>query len=267
MTGQISQKELTVPNCNHMETANAVCTHLSSIGKNLKSLDRLSVPVFLPAAEPRYIQPWDVVRIINKLNTRKAGGPDMISARFIKTFSYELAEPLSCIINASYRALEVPSEWKLAHVVTITKDPKLPATLDNIRPIALTDLFAKNAEHFVARDTLKEMNTMLDPMQFGNQRKVSISHCLISLMDSLYRHAEIPSTVSSILFTDFSKAFDLVDHTIAVFRLINMNVSPTNVAWIADFLSNRHYQVKYRGHLSDSCIVKGPKLAPSFFVQ
>ncbi|XP_033098500.1 uncharacterized protein LOC117102344 [Anneissia japonica] len=157
MTCQISQKELAVPNCNnHMETANAVCTHLSSIGKNLKSLDRLSLPVFLPAAEPRYIQPWDVVRIINKLNTRKAGGPDMISARFIKTFSYELAEPLSCIINASYRALEVPSEWKRAHVVTITKDPKLPATLDNIRPIALTDLFAKIAEHFVARDTLKK---------------------------------------------------------------------------------------------------------------
>ena len=58
---------------------------------------------------------------VNKVKVEKAGGPDGISARLIKEFSYELSKPLTDILNQSYREGTVPSQWKKAAVVPIPK--------------------------------------------------------------------------------------------------------------------------------------------------
>ena len=59
-----------------------------------------------------------------------------------------------------------------------------------------------------------------------------------------------------IFFADFSKGFDLVDHTILLQELENQ-VHPALLNWIAAFLTNRKQAVKIDGVLSDWKTVKG----------
>ena len=51
--------------------------------------------------------------------------------------------------------------------------------------------------------------------------------------------------------TDFSKAFDMVDHNILIKKLISMGTRPSLITWIASFLSGREQCVRYRGELSE----------------
>ena len=46
------------------------------------------------------------------------------------------------------------------------------------------------------------------------------------------------ATVRTLLF-DYRKTFDLIDHSILVNKLRNLNVPRSIVNWIIDFLSNR----------------------------
>ena len=57
--------------------------------------------------------------------------------------------------------------------------------------------------------------------------------------------------ISTLVLTDFSKAFNLIDHKIAVTKLLDMNAPPVLVQWVVDSLTNRKQRVKYKNVLSD----------------
>ena len=72
-------------------------------------------------------------------------------------------------------------------------------------------------------------------------------------------------------FTDFKKAFDLVDHTTVIKKCIAMGVRRSLIPWIADFLSRRRQAVRHQGALSDflpiTCgVPQGTKLGPLLFL-
>ena len=72
--------------------------------------------------------------------------------------------------------------------------------------------------------------------------------------------------------TDFSKAFDVIDHNIAVTKLLSMGVSPSIVQWVADFISGRKQRVKYKNSLSEwqtllGGVPQGTILAPIIFLS
>ena len=46
--------------------------------------------------------------------------------------------------------------------------------------------------------------------------------------------------MSGMVFSDFSKGFDLVDHNVLLCELNNLNVDPHLLGWIASFLTNRN---------------------------
>ncbi|XP_033096907.1 uncharacterized protein LOC117101127 [Anneissia japonica] len=75
MTGQSSQKELVVPNCNnHMETANAVCTHLSSIGTKIgpvvfcAMINNVFPPENAPVKHFKYVDDLTLIEYRNIVN-------------------------------------------------------------------------------------------------------------------------------------------------------------------------------------------------------
>ena len=66
----------------------------------------------------------------------------------------------------------------------------------------------------------------------------SATHYLIKLTDKAYAGAEEGKATTAVTI-DYSKAFDLIDHTILVKKLINLGVSANIVKLIISFLTNR----------------------------
>ena len=72
------------------------------------------------------------------------------------------------------------------------------------------------------------------------------------------------------VLTDFSKAFDLVDYTILIEKMIRMGIRRSIVPWICDFLHNRQQCVRFNNVLSDYVslhggVPRGTKLGPIGF--
>ena len=79
------------------------------------------------------------------------------------------------------------------------------------------------------------------------------------------------ATIRTLLF-DYKKAFDLIDHSILVTKLCALDIAPSVINWMIDFLSARSQRIK----LSEDCVSEwgtvppgvpqGTKLAPWLFL-
>ncbi len=132
---------------------------------------------------------------------------------------------------------------------THTKIPP-PPDIEELRPISLTSQLSKICEKFAEQWIVNDITPNLDPMQFGSRQNHSTTHNLVSLMDFVYKACEEPGSVCTLVTTDFVKAFDTVDHTVAVKCLLDLGVRPSLIPWICNFMSNCRQWVRY--HLSYS---------------
>ena len=176
--------------------------------------------------------------------------------------------PLTDILNSSFLEGKVPEQWKKAIVVPIPKQH--PPNIDKLRPVSLTSVFAKIAEGFVTGWVLDDVEHKIDKRQFGNVKGVSTAHYLVSLVHYLHQGADKSRNVGTVVLTDFSKAFDLVDHTILIEKMIRMGIRRAIVPWICDFLHNRQQCVRFNDVLSDYVplhggVPQGTKLGPIGF--
>ena len=76
-------------------------------------------------------------------------------------------------------------------------------------------------------------------------------------MHYLFQGAEENGNLRTVVLTDFSKAFDLIDHTFLIEKIIGLGVRGSIVPWICDFLHLRQQCVKYNNILSDYVFLKG----------
>ena len=81
----------------------------------------------------------DVEKLLLDLNTNKACGPDVITARMLRESASTIAPSLSRIFNISLKLGKLPSEWKSANITPVFKKG-VKETVTNYRPISLTCL-------------------------------------------------------------------------------------------------------------------------------
>ena len=73
---------------------------------------------------------------------------------------------------------------------------------------------------------------------------------MIKLFNELYKNAE-ENKISRMLLIDFAKAFDRIDHTILIKKLINLNTPLWLCRWVCAFITDRKSRVKYNGEYSN----------------
>ncbi|KAI8510950.1 hypothetical protein Bbelb_118660 [Branchiostoma belcheri] len=181
---------------------------------------------------------------LKNVQARKAAGPDGVPGRIIKEFACELSIPMTAILNSSVAEGHVPTQWRRANVVPLPKTN--PPVLNELRPVSLTPILAKVCESFVSAWTLNDIKHKIDKSQFGCVAGKSTTHCLVDIVHHLSKTSDRPSTVSTLIQTDFAKAFDRVDHTLAVSSLLNLGLRPALARWIISFLSDRKQRVRYK---------------------
>ena len=114
------------------------------------------------------------------------------------------------------------------------------------------------------------ISNKIDRNQFGGIQGKSTTMAVIQLLDSLYKGSDT-NKISRVLMIDFSKAFDRIDHTILLRKIIQLGVPGWLCKWAASFLQNRTQRTKYKAHYSEweRCIAgvpQGTKFGPLGFI-
>ena len=258
MTGSKSSSSL---NMDHLskdpkELAGIINNHFASVCNQMPCLNLSSLPAFRPTPPPPLISPGEVRKSLNKINTTKATHPSDIPPKIIKEFALELTEPLTHIFNVSLREGVFPAIWKQS---AITPIPKVQSakTLDKLRPISLTKLFGRIFEKFLADWTLEDFSPHIDIKQYGNIPDSSTTHYLVDLVDEVLRGIDKSGQYASLCAIDFTKAFDRINHNVAVKKLIDIGVRQTIIPVICSFLTNRTQAVCIQGRSSSPLLVWG----------
>ena len=142
----------------------------------------------------------------------------------------------------------------------------------NYRPISLTSHTIKIFERIMKNKIIDflENENLLKDFQHGFRRKRS---CLTELIDhygTILQHLENNENVD-VIYLDFAKAFDKVDHGILFHKLRKLGISGRVGKWLYNFLTNRQQVVKVNGETSKTELVisgvpQGTVLGPVLFV-
>ena len=110
-----------------------------------------------------------------------------------------------------------------------------PSYYSTTHPISLTCFFAKIFQDFVVKWIMNDIGNSLDNNQFGSLKGSSTTHCLVKLLNDVGRETDKLNRSGVIMATDFSKAFDRVNHLYVVEKFISLGVRPSIIPWICDF--------------------------------
>ena len=179
------------------------------------------------------------------LNTRKASGSDGAPSWLLKENADLLAPTITDILNSSFAECRLPTSWKSADIVPIPKQKPIKDVNKHLRPNSLTAVLSKVAEEFVVEERLKlAILKKIGENQYGAIPNSSTTQALISMVYSWTKYTDgTGSTVRVVLF-DYRKAFDLIDHTLLVRKLLTLDIPYGIICWVIDFLKNRQQRVK-----------------------
>lgn len=230
------------------------------VGDDIEPLDKAALIELrsqLQDCPNRYIvSELAVYCALNRLKISKSTGPDMLDNRLLKYLADVLAAPVCSLINSSIRQGVVPSQWKLSRVTPIPKCSPVRNIENDFRPISITPSLAKIAESFVSSFFDEHFRHLVDINQFGCTRNRSTTFALIKFSHDLFVASDNCHNFLRILFIDFAKAFDRIDHNVLLQKFIDYHFPPHVTVWSMSFLDEREQFVRIDDRCSSTAKLK-----------
>jgi hypothetical protein len=198
----------------------------------------------------------------------KGSGPDGIPPRILKSCSDGFKRPLTLLFNKSLSEGVFPESWKRSYVVPIFKGGKRNL-IENYRGIAILSAMPKLFELLVFDSLFFHLKSSIAAVQHGFFKGRSAVSNLMEFASLCIRRME-EGIQTDAVYTDFSKAFDRINHLILLAKLRSYGIVSKLNSWFSSYLKGRTQTVRICKHESEVIYVKsgvpqGSHLGPLLF--
>ena len=73
--------------------------------------------------------------------------------------------------------------------------------------------------------------------QYGSMPKLSTTHALLNMVHEWSKATDGSGAEVRVVILDYKKAFDLIDHSLLISKLLQYFINPRIINWICDFLT------------------------------
>ena len=227
------------------------------------------IPPLLPLFTDFDISQQTIEKICENLDVHKAKGPDEIPAIVYKRCSRAVSKSLNQIFYKIKQNSVFPGSWKNSIVVpTYKKGCK--SNVENYRQVSLLTIASKIFERCLFTCLYRHLEPIFHQAQYGFRKGRSCVVQLLVYLESICKSIDSKEKID-IIFTDYEKAFDNVDHGILLTKLFNLGVRGKIIKLLQSYLIGRTQRVRINSHFSESVKVtsgvpQGSLLASLFFV-
>ena len=207
---------------------------------------------------------------VKNMKNNKSPGTDGLNVEFYKIHWNDIKHDLLNSLNESYLNGNLTPLQKQSLITLLPKQDKDLTDLGNWRPISLLNIDYKIATKAIANRLKKVLNNIIHKSQTGFIKNRYIGENIRILHEAIeYTNKyDIPGML---LFTDFQKAFDSIEHSFIHKTLDFLNFGPSFKQWIKLFYNDPSSCVTNNGHISNFFAVErgvrqGCPLSPYIFI-
>lgn len=208
----------------------------------------------------------DVLVAFNKIKNSFTAGPDQIPGFVIHDCKNIFVQPLLAIFNVAFTTGTFAKNWKTSKIFKSGNN----AEIDKYRPVSIINNFSKVFEVVLYSFIYPHVRKYISPQQHGFVDGRSTITNLACFSQFLTEAIDNGSQVD-VIYTDFAKAFDRLDHLMLLSKLQVYGLCGNIFNLLRSYLSDRSQYVFYNGHSSHiydvtSGVPQGANLGPLLFI-
>ena len=200
----------------------------------------------------------EVLATLRDAKNYKAPGPSGLPAEWFKILSEEpdneenmpdapnspMARILHLILTSMWQHSHVPNRWGVAELISIGKKGDL-SLRTNYRGISLIETIVKIAVRLIARRISRrlEEEKRLATEQAGFRDLEECMGQTVTLLETLHRR-QVQKRGTILLFIDFKKAYDMVDHDALLYKLKCVGVTERALEFLRALYSSSSTRIR-----------------------
>lgn len=184
----------------------------------------------------------DIETAIDKLKNEKSPDSDGIQAEMIKYAKNTLLPILTKLFNEIIRTQQIPTQWQESTIILLHKKGN-HNDINNYRPISIISTLYKLFSKTLYNAMKKSLNDNQPKEQAGFREGYSTSDHLQTINQLIEKHNEFKKPLY-LLFIDFTKAFDTVEHNYIWTALRNQQIHPDFIKTMKSIYRNNKAKIK-----------------------